>query len=73
MGAEAIELDNECKGGAGNTGVPKIQSRIDVVASIRKRQTMPSDRRSDKGFTANSNSVIPVPLSRKPSGFLFPL
>ena len=69
MGAEAIELE----GGAGNMGIPKIQSRIDVVASIGKRQTMPSDRRSDKGFTVNSNSVIPVPLSRKPFGFLFPL
>ena len=76
MGAGAIELDNECKGGAGNTGVPKMQSiklEFDVVASIRKGQMMPSDLRGDKGFTANSNSVIPVPLSRKPSGFLFPL
>ena len=26
-----------------------------------------------KGFPTNLNSVIPAPLSRKPSGFLFPL
>jgi hypothetical protein len=43
------------------------------VAYIRKQQTMPLDRRSDKGLPTNLNSVIPVPLSRKPSGFLFPL
>ena len=33
---------------------------------------MLSDFRSDKGLPTNLNSVIPVPLSRKPFGFLFP-
>jgi hypothetical protein len=53
--------------------IPKF--RIVVVAYIRKRQTMPSgitDGRSDKGLPTNLNSVLPVPLSRKPFGFLFP-
>ena len=46
-------------------------NRIDVVAYNRKRQTMPSDRRSDKGLPAKSKWVSPGPLSRKPFGFLF--
>ena len=40
--------------------VPKIQSlKVEL-------KTMPSDRRSDKGSPTISNSVLPVPLSRKP-------
>jgi hypothetical protein len=53
---------------AGPERVPKV--RIDLVAYIRKWETMPSDRsdrRSDKGLPTNLNSVLPVPLSRKPS------
>ena len=46
--------------------------RIDVVAYNRKRQTMPSDRRSDKGLPTISNSVLLV-LRGHPLGFLFPL
>ena len=57
------------------SSIPKI--RIDlVVAYIRKHQMLPPDRRSDKGLLGlptNLNSVSPGPLSRKPSGFLFPL
>ena len=49
---------------------PKV--RIDIVAYNRKRQTMPSDRRSDKGLPTISNSVLPVLYRGSPLGFLFP-
>ena len=44
-----------------------LKLKIELMSlPIIGNDTMPSDRQSDKGLSTNLNSVIPVPLSRKP-------